>query len=364
MNSLDLYHLFKNSRIAQVAKPLSKQLRGHDPAAPTHQIIFTPKASATRSNYGLKAALPDKVGASHLVYGNLDNRAGIPDVEKFSSPYHNRMKFQESGVLINGPLHKPNPLFAWDENKTSREAAFSGHDSIQTTFNLGSSATIEDTKAILKENPKLYGEFKKWLTKRAPESIMFKVTSKLDELLKEFISTSDVVKKNHVKLEDLIRNDGKFNTKLQTKCVQGNGGLSYKQKGRVTNTPNGVKRGSIIPGRILQNSDAALGGFVASVNERSTSSQMNYMKRCGDKHQRQFVVPFKVSEAELSRNGGVRMYADAVKVGTWLDELQSESPVARNYVASNPNFGKMNQRRTKDKAVLENLLGLVSKGTN
>lgn len=358
MNNQDFYHLFKNSRIAQVAKPLSKQLRGHDPAAPTHQIVFTPKASATRSNYGLKSALPSKYGTSHIVYNNLDTRSGIADVEKYASPHYNRLKFQESNVVVNVPKHEASPFFAWDANKTSNKSKVSVRETFQSLFNLGPYATLADTKAILSENPELHSEFRKWLIKKAPESVLFKATSRLDELLKEFISTSDYVKKNDILLQQLVREDGKFNTKLLNKSVQAHGGLSYKQKGRLLNTPNGAKRGSIIPGRSVDRSYAALGGFVGFVPHRSVLPHLNYMKRHGDKHPRQFVIPFKVNDAEVLNDGGVKLQAEGVKAGSWLENMQVDGPASRNYAASNPNPIKAS-RRLKTEQSIESLLGLI-----
>ena len=99
MNNQELFKLVRDSRLAQVATPLSKKLRLGN-KFPTHQILYTPKSSAIRSNYGIKTHLPKKVGKSHIVFNDLDNKSNMPDVEKYSGPYYNRLKFQETGMVL------------------------------------------------------------------------------------------------------------------------------------------------------------------------------------------------------------------------------------------------------------------------
>lgn len=362
MKNQQFYKLFKDSRIAQVATPLSKTLRGADLAAPTHQILFAPKGSSSRSEYGIKSTLPKQVGVSHFVMNAMDTSNNIPDVEKFSSPHYNRLKFQESGVVLKKPSNKANPLFAWDTSKSVNKSV-SEADSVLADLNLGSKSNMRDVKALLKANPALAKQFKQWLVKRSPESIVFKIPAKLEQLLKEFIASSENVIKRPSSLTDMTRKFGKASRTASPRAVQGTAGLSYNQKGRLNNTPNGIKHGVIAPGRLVDNREAAIGGFVASVNERTTILQNNFINNAPGKHARQFVLPFKVNEAELTPYGGVRMYADGVRVGSWIQRTESGPSYANrsNYVASNPNFGSLSERNSRDAAALENLLGLVSK---
>lgn len=363
MKNQSLYQLFKDSRLAQVATPLGKSLRGSGKIAPTHQILFAPKGSSSRSEYGLKTPLPKQVGVSHIVMNSMDNSNGIPDVEKFSSPHYNRLKFQESGIVLKKSHGNANPLFAWDTTKTVNNSSSVEDDSLLSQLNLGMNANLNNIKKVLKANPTLAKDFKLWLLKKSPESIVFKIPSKLEQLLKEFLSSPENVNKHRSSLNDLTRKFGKVSTRSSPRVVQGTGGLSYNQKGRLNNTPNGVKHGVIAPGRLVGDREATIGGFVASVNERTTILQNNFINNAPGKHARQFVLPFKVSEAELTPSGGVRMYADGVRVGSWIQRTESGPSYANrsNYVASNPNFGSLSERNSRDAEALENLLGLVSK---
>lgn len=366
MNNQEIYKLFKNLKLAQVATPLSKELRGTNAASPTHQIIYTPKSSAIRSNFGIKTALPKQIGYSHIVYNDLDNYKSMPDVEKYSGSHYNRLRFQETGMVLKKGYNKPNPLFAWDSAKTVNAASRSGSDSILSEFQLGNNASIQDVKDLLKKNPKFHAEFKRWLVKKSPESIMLKVPSKLELLLREFVASSPTMLKNTLSVADLTRKFGQETAHAPTNKVQGTAGFSYNQKGRLANTPNGIKHGVIAQGRLLDEREAAVGGFVAAVNERSTLLQANYTKNAPGRHSRQFVLPFRLNEAEVTPSGGVRLHADGVKVGSWMQRTDSSNSYENraNYVASNPNFGHASERNLKDSTALESLLGLVSKSKN
>lgn len=363
MNNQELYKLFKNSKLAQVATPLSTKLRGSNSPAPTHQIIYTPKSSAIRANFGIKTALPKQIGYSHIVYNDIDNFKNLPDVEKYAGPHYNRLKFQETGMVVKKAYNKGNPLFAWDTSKTVNAASRSGIDSVLAEFQLGNNASIEDVRQVLKRNPTLHAEFKRWLVKKSPESIMLKVPSKIELLLKEFVASSETIQRQELKIQDLIRKRGKETSHAPSSKIQGTGGFSYNQKGRLTNTPNGIKHGVIAPGRLVDDREAAIGGFVTAVNERTTLLQANYAKNAPGKHSRQFILPFKMNEAEITPNGGVRMHADGVKIGSWMlkTERGHSYDNRTGYVASNPKFGHASQRNLKDSSALESLLGLVSK---
>lgn len=363
MSNLEFFRLFKNSKLAQVATPLSTKLRGPNTSAPTHQIIYTPTASAARSNFGIKSALPKQIGQSHIVYNDIDNFKNMPDVEKHAGPHYTRTKFQELGVVLKKSYNSANPLFAWDSSKTFSGSNDLGADGVLSKFRLGQNASSDEVKALLKENPQLYSAFKKWLVEKSPESIMLKVPSKIDQLLKEFIASSPDLVKRQLSLKDLTRKHGVPSAHGPRSHIQGTAGLSYLQKGRLQNSPNGIKHGVIAPGRLVREREAGIGGFVAAVNERTTLLQANYAKNAPGKHSRQFVMPFKVNEAELTPSGGVRMHVDGVKVGSWMQSTDNGLG-STNYVASNPNFGNMSERNLKDSSALENLLGLVSRARN
>lgn len=352
MNNLELYKLFKNSRLAQVATPISSQIRGPKQTIPTHQVIYTPTSSALRSDFGLKTALPKQVGFSGIVFNEIDNFKKMPDVEKSSGYSFNRLRFQESEIPLKKAYNKPNPLFSQPESQTANFLRANLPDTALSRFNVGSDALISEVKALLKKNPELRKEFRKWLLEKSPESVMLKVPSKLDQLVKEFLQTSPIVRREFAP-QDLFRSETS-----DKGTVQGTAGFSYLQRGRLSNTPNGVRSGFIAPGRLVKDREAAIGGFVASVNERTTLLQANYIRSAPGKHSRQFVLPFKIVEAELMAKGAVRMYADGVKAGDWMQNSDSGSS---NYAPSNPHFSSVSERNQQDSNALEALLGLVSK---
>lgn len=353
MNNQELYRLVKNSKLAQVATPLNKTLRGNS-HIPTHQIIYTPKSSAIRSNFGIKTALPKQIGYSHIVYNDIDNAKNMPDVEKYSGKLYNRIKFQESGLVLKNYFNDNNPLFPSDSTKTG---ASTNDDSILAAFNLSNKASVGEVKALLKKNPDLYKQFKHWLVENNPQAILSSVPmKKFMDLLKEFLN-SDKIERNSKSLESYINQPGQAPPK-----IQGTGGFSYTQKGRLMNSPNGVKYGVVAPGRIVGDREAAIGGFVASVNDRTTLLQNNYSKNFPGRHSRQFVMPFKINEAEITENGRVRIYADGVKAGSWMQRTQNNTELfdKSSYQASNPIFGNASERNTKDNANLESLLNLIN----
>lgn len=360
MNNQEFYRLFKSSKLAQVATPLSKKVRGPSTSSPTHQIIYTPKSSAARSDYGMKTALPKQVGDSHIAFNDIDNSKNMPDVEKQAGSLYTRLRFQESEVVLKKSYNKANPLFAWESSKSLQGMKSDISDNITTQFNLNQNASLLEVKKTIMENPDFYASFKKWVLEHSPESFMLKVPSKFDSLLKDFISSSEFVKKRDHALEDLIKSQNKPKALGARSSVQGTAGLSYLQRGRLINSPNGIKHGSIVPGRLVREREAAIGGLVANINERTTMLQANYAKNSPGKHTKQFVLPFKINEAEMTSNGSVRLHADGVKVGSWMlrSDLDNQSG---NYTASNPNFGSLSERNQKDSSALESLLGLVSR---
>ncbi|OBA22879.1 mitochondrial ribosomal protein L51 [Metschnikowia bicuspidata var. bicuspidata NRRL YB-4993] len=358
MNNQELFRLFKHSKLAQVALPLSKNVRGPSTSSPTHQIIYTPKSSALRSDYGMKTALPKQVGVSHIAFNDIDSAKSMPDVEKRAGPLYTRLRFQESEVVLKKSYNKANPLFAWEDSKSLQGIKSDMPESIATQLNMNRNASLLDVKKAMAENPEIYTNFKQWVLENSPESFMLKVPSKFDALLKEFFSTSKFVRRRENSLEDMIKPQDRSKASGARSSVQGTAGLSYLQRGRLINSPNGIKHGSIVPGRLLGEREATIGGFVANVNEKTTLLQANYAKNSPGKHPKQFVLPFKVNEAEITANGSVRLQADGVKVGSWMlrSDLDSDSD---RYPASNPNFGSLPERSQKEFSFLENVLGLT-----
>lgn len=359
MNNQELFSLIRDSRLAQVAKPLSKRLRG-DQKGPTHQIIYAPKSSAIRSNYGIKSALPKQIGFGHIVYNDIDNKKNMPDVEKYSGPYYNRLKFQESGIPVKTYYNENNPLFPNKTTKSQKDFTGSQGDNLLAGLNLGSNSSAKKVSQALESNPQLYEKFQQFLVKHYPETILSNIPMNVNKLLKEFFSNANDVKKQPI---SLVKQDNEPSSYINEK-LHGTGGFSYLQKGRLQNSPNGLKYGSIVPGRIVGDKEAAIGGFVAGVNDRSIVLQRNYVKNYPGKHPRQFVMPFKLNEAEITENGRIKLYADGVRAGSWMKGSDNDFSNNSNYEASNPGIKGASERNAKKNIPLENLLNLIGNSSN
>lgn len=358
MNSQELFNLVRNSKLAQVATPILKNIRGKS-SVPTHQIIFTPKSSAVRSNFGIKTTLPKQIGYSHISFNDIDNYKSMPDVEKNSGKMYNRLKFQETGLVVNNHYTDSNPLFPSGNNKSNSKQR---DHSIANSLNLHAKASAEEIRSILEQNPKLHQKFQKWLLVHHPQALVSSISqSTASELLRRFLSTDAAVIKKELQLTDLAKANGKIGSSAISTHIQGTGGFSYSQKGKLTNTPNGVKYGVVAPGRLVGNKEAAIGGFVVGVNERTTLLQHNYAKNAPGKHSRQFVMPFKINEAEITETGSLKLYADGIKTGSWMQRSSSNSfsPDRSRYTASNPNFGSASERNKTEGENLQRLLNLI-----
>ncbi|KAI5951879.1 MRP51 [Candida jiufengensis] len=348
--SRELFDLVKNSRLAQVAKPHSKNIRGSS-NIPTHQIIFTPSSSAYRSNYGLKTALPSKIGKSHISFNDIDNSKGMPDVEKNSGHHYTQLIFKEIGIPLKNHFTQTNPLFPTSLNKSNKTIR---EGSLTNLLNLDTRIKTEEVLKILSQNTKLYSNFKKFLAKNYPQYLLSSSSSnqisissnnEIIPIIKEFLRNSQHI----IKKENTIFN----NTRENIETIQGTGGFSYNQKGRLQNTPNGVKYNHIVPGRIVGTKEAAIGGFISNVIDRSIALQTNYARNYPGKHHRQFVVPFKISEAELSEDGSIRLFSEGIKNGNW-------SETDDRYSGSNrSNFASTSERNKADDESLESLLNLI-----
>lgn len=373
MNSQEVYRLFKNSRLAQVARPLRRTMRDQGDA-PTHQIVYTPKLSAARSNFGMKSYLPKQVGLLHIVFNDVDNRKNMPDVEKYSGAMYNRLKFQELGVVPKNYYAETNPLFpaaaevggdapaAAAPAAAAPAAAAASGGSLLAALNLTERASASDIRHVLRRNPTLHRDFYRWLLATHPALLALAATpQQLVGSLHEYLRTADVARFRGL-LSALARPLGRKLRHAPASDVQGTAGFLYAVKGRFANTPNGIKYGAVAPGRMVGAREAAVAGFVARLNDRTTLLQNNYAKNYPGKHMRQFVMPFKITEAEVTPQGSVKVYADGVKVGLWLQRAgHDDAAVDRShYQPLSPHFGSAAQRNGRDNVALQNLMNLIS----
>lgn len=286
----------------------------------------------------------------------------MPDVEKYSGPHYTRTRFQESGIVLKKLNPRQNPLFAWEGNNSLNKTDLVSRDTILDKLNLDLRVSLTEVKKLLENNPTLYSEFKQWALEKSPNVLLLKTSStQLDRLLKDYLSSSSSLVKREPSIKDLIK---KMSTKVTSRPsagVQGTAGLSFLQTGRLWNTPNGIKHGTIVPGRLVRLGEAAIGGIISRANDRSTLLQSNYIKNAPGKHSRQFVLPFKVVDAQITSSGSVRMLVDGVKVGSWM-QSSDIGMSSSNYLPSNPNPRGIYERNQDElQSNVISLLNMLSK---
>ncbi|CAK9435396.1 mitochondrial 37S ribosomal protein bS1m [Lodderomyces beijingensis] len=346
--SKELFELVRNSRLSQVAKPHANNIRLKT-NKPTHQVIFTPSTSAYRSNYGLKSVLPGKIGKAYISFNDIDNKKGMPDVEKNSGFHYTQQMFQEMGVPLKNHFTKHNPLFPHESNQSSRSL----HEgNLTSCFNIDPKTKTSDVINLLNQNPRLYKNFRTYVSTKHPQVILTSLEPfELTSIMRQFLNESKRVKKKENTMANKLTAMGERNN-----SVQGTGGFSYNQRGRLQNTPNGIKHHTIVDGRMVGTKEAAIGGVVANVIDRSIALQLNYARNTPGAHYRQFTVPLKVNEAEFAEDGSIRMFAEGIKSGTW-SETDERYLSTRNSVMG----GRRSRGRAGDES-LESLLNLILPG--
>ncbi|QEU58327.1 Mrp51 [Kluyveromyces lactis] len=291
-------NLLRNSRIAQVAKTDKPLFRPGNSSHPTHQVIETKPSSLYRQEWGLKASIPSKIKTRYLVYNDLDTQQRLTTFEPMGQYQWNRIRFQEMGLAPRYVEEESNPLFNGKTKRAGKYAPFS--NAVNIAHN---SAPSEKTRK-LKEIVQHRSEFKKWLLEKHPDSIAGvrnENTRPLKALATEFL---------HEKMGKL-----NINTAANSEWnIVGTGGLTYNLKGRLRQSPNGVKQKHVVPGRVLsvQGPDraVAVGGFIAeakSVGRNPRALQYNM----GD-FVRQEVLPFAIEDPKVE-GGNVTLSASLVE---------------------------------------------------
>lgn len=315
MGKPNFQQLLRNSKFAQVPKPLQENILKTS-RVPTHLVINTPPGDVARSEFGMKTTLPKPISAQYIAFNNIDNKISMPDVEFSPGPYFNKVKFQELGIPVHTTHQRESPLFPATKNK-SQPTNTGG--SMANWLNLSDDSSVKEVKIILKQNPAIYKDFKNWLLENHPVALLEQVPAiTMNEYLRKFLQESQGVVRKKIGLTDFTKEKG------GRPSIHGTGGLSYNQKGRITNTPNGLKYDTVAPGRLVGNKEASIAGFVVYVHDHTIGLQRNYAKNYPAKHTRQFVMPFKIEAAELNRDGSVKLTADGIRTGEWMHKKSSQ----------------------------------------
>lgn len=244
-------NLLRGSRIAQVSKSDKPLFASKNKVHPTHQVIETKPSTLHRQEWGLKSSIPSKNKTRYLVFNDLDTQQRLTTFEPMGQYQWNRIRFQEMGLAPNYTEEGLNPLFEGETKKSGKFAPFSN------ATNITQSTTRAEKDRKLQEIQRVRPEFKEWLLKNHPESlagIRNENTKPLKVLAAEFL---------HKEMGGLnIANVTKSNWN-----IIGSGGLTYNLKGKLRQSPNGVKQKNIANGRILSidgpDKAVAVGGFVA-----------------------------------------------------------------------------------------------------
>ncbi|KAA8899435.1 hypothetical protein TRICI_006349 [Trichomonascus ciferrii] len=231
--------LLRTSRLASLSKPLKGVNRKLNPH-PSHQVVATTPASFHRRDWGLKAPIPEKHRSLYVNVQAMDSPEGIAQYEAGSGFYRKLQRFRELGVpLKHGNMQVDYFLTRSDQGKTLLDIP------------------KHELERLMKIAPEKRKEFKKFLEqKRSTQTI--KTRDDMDSYAAEFWNFNPIHAHSMRKSRSSI-------------------GLNYGLKGTLHNTPDGMRTGKIVPGRVvnggIENRAVGIAGFVAESSHRRMGAQ-------------------------------------------------------------------------------------------
>ena len=337
-----LSNLLRTSRLSHVPKSRVslKSKEFHAKFYPTHQIIETRPDCLARQEWGLKSNIPSRIKSKYLIYDDLDTLERITTFEPLGGMQWTRLRFQEMGVVPQLQQGKRNPLFKFEEVVGSSLNSV-GEDQLRELCNeLGITETTKnaEVRKALESVKQRRGEFKEWLLRERPEALLNKGFNAEElkhvarQFLKEKFNPASIPKSGNAR-------------------IVGSGGLSYKLKGRLTNSPNGVIQSHIVPGRIVthgnkESNKAAVGGFI--VYSSGPGSKM-YSYKKGD-FIRESVYPLRIENAIVDNEGRVNITANnnvQVRGGGSAGSTFGDSVYGRRYTVLRQHQRKQQQMRQR-----------------
>ncbi|AEY95945.1 FADL271Wp [Eremothecium gossypii FDAG1] len=301
MSSSNLSSILRNSRIAQVPKPKGPLFSPDKKYVPTHQLIENKASTMHRQEWGMKSSIPSRSKSRYLIFDELDTQQRLTSFEAIGQYQWNRIRIQELGVVperatagnafqTSADANAPsNPLFSGFSSRLSARTPLSSF------FGLTSKSDAKQWKAAEKKVAALRPAFKKWLQDHHPHLI---------------------IHKDQMDPADFRKRAVEFITEIATRSsgaggswkVVGNGGLTYGLKGRLQQSPLGIKQNTVVEGRILQTNgmekSVAAAGFVGNgmlgTNLRKVDYAMGDLVRTAR-------FPFEVKQARLLENGRLLM---------------------------------------------------------
>ncbi len=356
-----LGHLFKNSRIAQLPKHISNADIDFQKAYPTHQIIEALPSSFSRRDFGLKVRLPKKLKSRRIIIEDIDNKYGLPDFKTLNGFYWKKLRFQEmdlpveikgtgfNGVDRQGGINSP--LFPRENVEVDGKKK---PISVALHLNKQSFKSKKFQDQVKPRLEKLRKPFSRWLAQKYPERLgKPDFSDEISEFIVETVGDSN----SKMGLPPSYKNQ-----------LSGTAGLSYKLKGRLHQTPNGVESVKVFPGRLLQSKMTGyhfgLGGFVGYSS--ASQSQVKYLGKLSEvskpivgseKFSRELRIPLVPKHAYINLfSKKLELQVDPVRSNkryrgnnrTSLSSIKS-SRSPRSSIAGND----------KETSVLNSLLGLL-----
>lgn len=231
--------LLRNSRLATLGKPLQGMSRPLNPH-PSHQVVTTTPASFHRRDWGLKAPIPEKHRSLYVNVQAMDSPEGLAQYESGSGFYRKLQRFRELGV----PLKQGNMHLDYFSARSDKSKTLLGLPQYKLN-------------RLIKRAPSKRQEFKEFIEDKRKDSKSRNTKADMTRFAVEFWNFNPI----HA------HSVGKSRSSI---------GLNYSLKGALHNTPEGLRTGKIVPGRVVNGytrNTVGLGGFVAESSHRRLGVQ-------------------------------------------------------------------------------------------
>ena len=190
--------------------------------------------------------------------------------------------------------------------------------------------------------------FLKWLT---INNIQITNNYELSSYFKSFIESENLKLSNNANKNEIPKNA--YNQ------LSGTAGLSYTLKGRLFQTPNGVKSNRVVPGRIVGNnsssSKAAVGGFIANITRQAAND--NYVESLVSQTK-------MIDENKFSRQVQVPLVIDNVTLNLKNKNLNLNAVPVTKISSSNIQMKNSVSRPANDPSLMRDILDLLKVNAN
>lgn len=346
-------NLVGNSKLGSLVKPVSKYSPTQIRHKPTHQTIQTTAASLYRHDFGLKAALPDKVKSRYIVLDELDTYQRLTEFEAVPGAYWNKLRFQEFGlpVTASNGIRTKSALFKNDSQDTAIKRKFGQQkfEKISEVLGLDESSSSSEVNAVTHELKGLRKDFQQWVLENHPSKLTAKRFNK-DSLSYQLIT--------YLKQRAPVKKNKKFLKQGKTGSIAGTGGLSYLQPGRLTNVPQGINDVYVSPSRIAGDNDTlAVGGFITPISY-TLQAQATASRAASGKHYKEIMISCGIKGATMKEDGSVGM--QTVGVIRKSDSFKNDSEFLRDRYKDSSILSQYKRSRQMDNSQKQDILNLFT----